>query len=95
MLGSVRGVFEGSEVRWATVDKEAFDVVSMFKCSDYLFDVESIVFVNALNLSYIFQLEATGIPPPTAATQWLRGWGAKLAQFRSCIVHMRGLEQLG
>ena len=36
-LGFVSGAFKGSQLRWSTVDKEGFTIVSIFKRLDYLF----------------------------------------------------------
>ena len=91
-LGFVSGVLKGSELRWPTVDKEAFAVVSTFKRLDYLLWNGVDIFCDHRNLAYIFHPGATGKSPSKAAAQRLQGWGAYIGQFRYSIVHIPGAK---
>ena len=87
--GFVSGAFKGSQLRWSTVDKEGFAIVSTFKRLDYLFWNGVNIYCDHRNLAYICRPAATGVTSKAAA-QRLQGWSAYIGQFRYTIVHIPG-----
>ena len=57
-LGFLSGVFRNSQLRWPTVDKEAFAFVSTFRRLEYLLWNGVHIFTDHRNLAYIFDPEA-------------------------------------
>ena len=89
-LGFLSGVFKGSQLRWPTVDKEAFAVVSTFRRLAYLLWDGATIFCDHRNLAYILHPGAAGATTSKTAAQRLQGWAAYIGQFRYRIVHIPG-----
>ena len=57
-LASLSGSFKGSELRWATVDKEGFAIVNIFRRLEYLLWGGVHIFRDHRYLTSIFNPEA-------------------------------------
>ena len=57
-LAFLSGTFKGSQLRWATVDKEGFAIVSTFRRLEYLLWDGVHIFTDHRNLAYIFHPNA-------------------------------------
>ena len=57
-LAFLSGSFKGSQLRWATVDKEGFAIVNTFRRLEYLLSGGVHIFTDHRNLTYIFNPEA-------------------------------------
>jgi len=73
-LGFLSGSFRGSQLRWATVDKEGFAFVSTFRRLAYLF----------------FDPEACVSSVPKTTAQRLEHWKTVLGQYDYTIKHIAG-----
>ena len=67
------GSFKGSLLRWATVDKEGFAIVSMFRRIESLLWEGVHIFTDHRNLAYIFNAEACASSVSKALAQRLEG----------------------
>ena len=65
-MGFLSGAFKGPQLRWPTVDKEAFAVVSTFRRLAYLLWDGAKVYSDHRNLQYILH---PGGPGPTVSKQ--------------------------
>ena len=79
------GSFKGSQLRWVTLNKEGFAIVSTFR---RLGGVH--IFTDHRILTYIFNLEACVTSVTKAMAQRLENWKAVLGQYRHVIQHIPG-----
>ena len=90
------GVFSGSQLNWATIDKEAFAVVQNFNKSESLLrtgddDVPVSVYTDHRNLLFLLTgVSGTGTTASKQASARLRRWALDLATFRFKIYHIAG-----
>ena len=89
-LGFLSGVFRGSQLRWATVDKEGYAIVSTFHRLEYLMWGGVQIYTDHRNLAYIFHPEACVSSVSKAATQRLENWKMVLCQYDYVIKHIAG-----
>ena len=89
-LGFLSGVFRGSQLRWATVDKEGFALVSTFHRLEYLMWGGVRIYTDHRNLAYIFNPEACVSSVSKAATQRIENWKMVLSQYDYVIMHITG-----
>jgi len=57
-LAFLSGTFKGSQMRWATIDKEGFAIVSTFRRLEHFLWNGVHIFTDHRNLAYIFDPEA-------------------------------------
>ena len=88
-LAFLTGSFKGSQLRWATVDKEGFAIVNTFRRLEYLLCGVHI-FTDHRNLTYIFNPEPCGTSVTKAMAQRLENWKAVLGHYRYAIEHIPG-----
>ena len=72
-LAFLSGSFKGSHLRWATVDKEGFAIVSTFRRLEHLLWNGVHIFTDHRNLAYIFNPEACVTSVSKALAQRLEG----------------------
>ena len=89
-LAFLSGSFKGSQLRWATVDKEGFAIVNTFRRLEYLLWGGVHIFTDHRNLTYIFNPEACVTSVTKAMAQRLENWKAVLGQYRYAIEHIPG-----
>lgn len=89
-LGFLSGTFRGSQLRWATVDKEGFAIVSTFLRLEYLLWGGVHIHTDHRNLAYIFNPEACVSSVPKTTAQRLENWKAVLGQYDYTIQHIEG-----
>ena len=77
-MGSLRETFRGAQVRWATVDKEGYAIVSTSRRLEYLLWGDVHIFTDHGNLAYIFNPEACVTFVSETAAQRLEKWKAVL-----------------
>ena len=80
----------GSQLRWATVDKEGFAIVNTFHRMEYMLWGGVPIFTDHRNLTYIFNPEACKTSVTKAMAQRLQNWKAVLGQYRYAIEHIPG-----
>ena len=73
-LAFLSGSFKGSQLRWATIDKEGFAIVSTFRRLEHLLWNGVHIFTDHRNLAYIFNPEACVTSVSKALAQRLEGW---------------------
>ena len=81
-LAFLSGSFKGSQLRWATVDKEGFAIVNTFRRLEYLLWGGVHIFTDHRNLKYIFNPEACVTSVTKAMAQRLENWKCVLGQYR-------------
>ena len=89
-LGFLSGSFKGSQLRWATVDKEGFAIVNTFRRLEYLLWGGVRIFTDHRNLKYIFNPEECVTTVTKAMAQRLENWKGVLGQYRYQIEHIPG-----
>ena len=89
-LAFLSGSFKGSQLRWATIDKEGFAIVSTFRRLEHLLWNGVHIFTDHRNLAYIFDPEACVSSVSKALAQRLEGWKGVLGQYRYTICHIPG-----
>ena len=89
-LGFLSGTFRGSQLRWATVDKEGFAIISTFRRLEYLLWGGVHIHTDHRNLAYIFDPEACVSSVPKTTAQRLEHWKAVLGQYDYTIQHISG-----
>ena len=89
-MGILSGTFRGAQVRWATVDKEGYAIVSTFRRLEYLLWGGVHIFTDHRNLAYIFNPEACVSSVSKTAAQRLEQWKAVLGQYDYSIRHIAG-----
>lgn len=89
-LGFLSGSFTGSQLRWATVDKEGFAIVNTFRRLEYLLWGGVHIFTDHRNLQYIFNPEKCVTTVTKAMAQRLENWKGVLGQYRYAIEHISG-----
>ena len=89
-MGFLSGTFRGAQVRWATVDKEGYAIVSTFRRLEYLLWGGVHIFTDHRNLAYIFNPEACVSSVSKTAAQRLEQWKAVLGQYDYSIRHIAG-----
>jgi len=89
-LGFLSGTFRGSQLRWATVDKEGFAIVSTFRRLEYLLWYGVHIYTDHRNLAYIFDPEACVSSVPKTTAQRLEHWKTVLGQYDYTIKHIAG-----
>ncbi|CAB1109830.1 unnamed protein product [Ectocarpus sp. CCAP 1310/34] len=89
-LGFLSGTFRGSQLRWATVDKEGFAIISTFRRLEYLLWGGVHIHTDHRNLAYIFDPEACISTVPKTTAQRLENWKAVLGQYDYTIQHISG-----
>ena len=89
-LAFLSGTFKGSQMRWATIDKEGFAIVSTFRRLEHFLWNGVHVFTGHRNLAYIFDPEACETSVSKALAQRLEGWKGVLGQYRYTICHTPG-----
>ena len=57
LLALLSGTFKGSQMRWATIDKEGFAIVSPFRLLEHFLWNGVHIFTDHRNLAYIFDPE--------------------------------------
>eukprot|EP00903_Cladosiphon_okamuranus_P021853 g20089.t1 len=77
-------------LRWATVDKERFAIVSTFLRLEYLLWGGVHIHTDHRNLAYIFNPEACVSSVPKTTAQRLENWKAVLGQYDYTIQHIEG-----
>ncbi|CAM9808495.1 unnamed protein product [Sphacelaria rigidula] len=73
-LTFLSGNFKSSQMRWATIDKEGFAIVSTFRRLEHLLWNGIHIFTDHRNLAYIFNPEANVTSVSTGLAQRLEGW---------------------
>ena len=89
-LAFLSGTFKGSQMRWATIDKEGFAIVSTFRRLEHFLWNGVHIFTDHRNLAYIFDPEACVTSVSKALAQRLEGWKCVLGQYRYTICHIPG-----
>ena len=89
-LGFLSGSFKGSQLRWATVDKEGFAIVNTFRRLEYLLWGGVHIFTDHRNLRYIFNPEECVTNVTKAMAQRLEHWKGVLSQYSYAIEHIPG-----
>ncbi|MEP0580138.1 MAG: reverse transcriptase domain-containing protein [Marinobacter sp.] len=89
-LGFLSGSFTGSQLRWATVDKEGFAIVNTFRRLEYLLWGGVHIFTDHRNLQYIFNPEKCVTTVTKTMAQRLENWKGVLGQYRYAIEHIPG-----
>ena len=89
-LAFLSGTFKGSQMRWATIDKEGFAIVSTFRRLEHFLWNGVHIFTDHRNLAYIFDPEACVTSVSKALAQRLEGWKCVLGQYRYTIGHIPG-----
>ena len=89
-MGFLSGTFRGSQLRWATVDKEGFAIISTFRRLEYLLWGGVHIHTDHRNLAYIFDPEACVSSVPKTTAQRLEHWKAVLGQYDYTIQHISG-----
>ncbi|CAM9712786.1 unnamed protein product [Sphacelaria rigidula] len=89
-LASLSGNFKGSQMRWATIDKEALAIVSTFLRLEHLLWNGAHIFTDHRNLAYIFDPEACVTSVSKVLPQRLEEWKGVLGQYRYTICHILG-----
>ena len=89
-LAFLSGSFKGSQLRWATVDKEGFAIVNTFRRLEYLLWGGVHIFTDHRNLTYIVNPETCVTSVTRAMAQRLENWKAVLGQYRYAIEHIPG-----
>ena len=89
-LAFLSGSFKGSQMRWATIDKEGFAIVSTFRRLEHLLWDGVHIFTDHRNLAYIFNPDACVSSVSKALAQRLEGWKGVLGQYRYTIRHIPG-----
>ena len=89
-LGFLSGTFRGSQLRWATVDKEGFAIISTFRRLEYLLWGGVHIHTDHRNLAYIFDPDACVSSVPKTTAQRLEHWKAVLGQYDYTIQHISG-----
>eukprot|EP00903_Cladosiphon_okamuranus_P017435 g16059.t1 len=87
-LGFLSGTFRGSQLRWATVDKEGFAIISTLRRLEYLLWGGVHIHTDHRNLAYIFNPEACVSSVPKTTAQRLDNWKAVLGQYDYTIQHI-------
>ncbi|CAN0089669.1 unnamed protein product [Sphacelaria rigidula] len=82
----VSGNFKGSQMRWATIDKKGFAIVSTFRRLEHLSWNGVHIFTDHRNLAYIFNPEACVTSVSKVMAQRLEGWKG----YRYTICHISG-----
>ena len=77
-------------MRWATIDKEGFAIVSTFRRREHFLWNGVHIFTDDRNLAYVFDPEACVTSVSTALAQRLEGWKCVLGQYRYTIRHIPG-----
>lgn len=74
-LGFLSGYFRGSQLRWATVDKEGYAIISTFRRLEYLLWSGVHIHTDHRNLAYIFDPEAcvSSVPKTLRRSVWSTG----------------------
>ena len=75
-MAFLSGSFKGSQLRWATVDKERFATVNTFRRLEYLLWGGVHIFTDHRNLTYIFNPEACVTSVTKTIAQRLGSWTA-------------------
>ncbi|CAM9725895.1 unnamed protein product [Sphacelaria rigidula] len=81
-LAFLSGTFEGSQMRWGTIDKDGFAIVSTFRRVEHLLWDGIHIFTDHRNLAYIFNPEACVTSVSKALAQRLEGWKGVSGQYR-------------
>ena len=89
-LAFLSGSFKDSQLRWATIDKEGYAIVSTFRRLEHLLWNGVHIFTDHRNLTYIFNPYACVTSVSKALAQRLEGWKAVLGQYRYTICHISG-----
>ena len=84
------GTFKRSPKWWATMDKDGFATVSIFKRLEYLLWNGVHIYTNHRNSAYIFDPETCVSSVAKTAAQCLDQWKAVLGQYYSTIMHIAG-----
>ena len=72
-LAFLSGTFKGSQMPWATIDKEGFGIVSTFRRVEHFSWNGVHIFTDRRNLAYIFDREAWVTSVSKALAQRLEG----------------------
>ncbi|CAN0065761.1 unnamed protein product [Sphacelaria rigidula] len=89
-LRFLSGTFRGAQLRWATVYKEVYAIVSSFRRSEYLLWGGVTIYPDHRNFAYIFDPEACVTTRAKAAAQRLEQWKTVLGQYDYSIRHISG-----
>ena len=73
-LAFLGGSFKGSQLRWATVDKEGFAILNIFRRLEYLLWGGVHIFTDHRNLTYFSPPEACVTSVTKAMAQRLENW---------------------
>lgn len=92
-LAFVSGSFTNSELRWATLDREALAIVETFRRLEWLL-WSGPVFTDHRNLIYIFNPQTAVSKLSKAASQRLLNWATFLGKNQYSIRHIEGEENL-
>ena len=84
------GTFKGSQMSWATIDKEGFAIVGTFRRLEHFLWNGVHIFTYHRNLAYIFDPEACVTSVSKALAQRLEGWKGVLGQHGYTICHSPG-----
>ena len=88
-LAFLSSVFKGSQVRWPTVEKEAFAVVEGISRLEYLLIRERgfHLYTDHHNLTYIFRPQALGVSKRSSLDRLAR-WSISLSAIPNCIISL-------
>ena len=86
-LAFLSGTIEGSQTRWATIDKEGFAIVSTFRRLEPSGWYGVQIFTDHRNLAYSFDPEACVTSVSKALAQRMEGWKGVPGQYRYTISH--------
>ena len=89
-LAFLSRTFKGSQMCWATIDKEQFAIVSPYRRLRYFLWNGVHIFTDHRNLAYIFDPEGCVTSVSKAFAQRLEGWKGVLGQYRYIICHIPG-----
>ena len=81
---------KGSQMRWATIDKEGFAIVRTFRRLEHFLWNRVYIFTYHRNLAYIFDPEECVTSVSKELAQRLEGWKGVLGRYRYTICHIRG-----
>ena len=84
------GTFKGSQMRWATINKEGFAIVSTFQRLEHFLLNGVHIFNDHRNLPDIIYPNACVTSVSKALAQRLEGWKGVLGQYGCTICHILG-----
>jgi hypothetical protein len=93
-LAFLGGLFRGSELNWATIDKEANALIKPFQKQTWMLEGRAIcLYTDHLNLKYIFSTE-TEAAMKRSTSYRLQGYADLLKRFDYTIYHIQGKDNV-